>query len=246
MFSLQFLLLQLVLSQYPNLLECRISLQALQYRVVTICLFSFSCFINCQPKINPSVKVSVKSHCQGFHCSKISSYEWILYEQNRRDASIMWRRISNLQLITRTPSNSSDIVIKEGFFVGGNKYRLALFVSTTDGLCGMSAYDISVALPPTGGTCLIAPSSGTSLETDINLSCSNWKSESSPLSYQIQYRLQNGLFSVLYRGVNNIITTSWIPSGNSADNFTVKFIVTVNDKFGVSTSPTLLTSQVGG
>ncbi|PFX17538.1 hypothetical protein AWC38_SpisGene18143 [Stylophora pistillata] len=156
----------------------------------------------------------------------------------------MWRKISNFQLITRTPLNSSDIVIKKGFFVGGNKYRLALFVSTTDGLWEMNAHDISIASPPTGRKCLIALSRGTSLETDINLSCSNWKSDSSPLSYQIQYRQENGLFSMLYQGVNNTMSTSWILPGNSADNFTVQFIVTVNEKFGILTSPTLLTAQV--
>ncbi|PFX14626.1 Polycystic kidney disease protein 1-like 2 [Stylophora pistillata] len=119
-----------------------------------------------------------------------------------------------------------------------------IYQRTKEDVWGMSAYDISTALPPTGGKCLITPPSGTSLKTDFNLSCSNWKSNSSPLSYEFQYRLQNGLSSVLYRGANNTISASRIPPGNKADNFTVKFNVTVTDSLGISASPFPLTVQI--
>ena len=60
----------------------------------------------------------------------------------------------NLRLITNTPLNSSDIVIKGGSLAGGNKYRLALFVTITDGLRGMNAYEFSTAIPPYRGELL--------------------------------------------------------------------------------------------
>ena len=101
------------------------------------------------------------------------------------------------------------------------------------------------AIPPRGGDCSITPPSGISLETNFSLSCSNWESDNTPLSYQFQYRLENGLYNVLYRGVNNNITTSWIPPGISTDNFTVKVIATVTDDFGISASPVSLKVQVG-
>ena len=101
------------------------------------------------------------------------------------------------------------------------------------------------ALPPRGGDCSITPPSGILLETNFSLSCSNWESDNTPLSYQFQYRLENGLYNVLYRGVNNNITTSWIPPGNSTDNFTVKVNATVTDDFGISASPVSLKVQVG-
>ncbi|XP_022803339.1 polycystic kidney disease protein 1-like 2 [Stylophora pistillata] len=108
----------------------------------------------------------------------------------------------------------------------------------------MSAYDIYTALPPAGGNCSITPPSGISLESDSILSCSNWKSDNTPLSYQFQYSLGNDLYSVLYDGLNSTIVTSWIPPGNSADNYTVKINVTVTDKFGISASPVHLTIQI--
>ena len=195
--------------------------------------------------MNPLVKRGVQSSCRGLQCSKISSFEWILYQQLERNASIAWERKHNLRNITTTPPNSSNIVIKGGSLTGGSNYRLALFITTKDDVWGMSAYDISTALPPTGGKCLITPPSGISLKTNFDLSCSNWKSKSTPLSYEFQYRLQNGLSSVLYRGANNTISASRIPPGNKADNFTVKFNVTVTDSFGISASPVPLTVQVG-
>ena len=194
--------------------------------------------------MSPLVKLSIKSQCRGLQCSKISSYEWRLYQQFKRNTSFTWQRKHNLRLVTSTPLNSSDIVIKGGSLTGGNKYRLALFITITDGLRGMNAYDFSTARPPTGGNCSITPSSGISLKTDFILTCSNWESDNTPLSYLFQYRLKDSLYNVLYRGVNKTISTSWIPPGNNTYNFTVKVIATVTDNFGIFTSPISLTVQV--
>ena len=187
------------------------------------------------------VKLGVQSLCMGLQGSKISSFEWILYQ---RKNTITWQRKHNLRNITSTPLNSSYIVIKGGSLTGGSRYRLVLLITTTDARGGMSAYDIITALPPTQGNCSITPANGTSLKTYFNLSCSNWKSNSTPLSYEFQYRLQNGLYSVLYRGANNTISAK-IPPGNKEECFVVKFTVTVTDKFGISASPVPLTVQVG-
>jgi len=103
-----------------------------------------------------------------------------------------------------------------------------VFVNLTDGQQGMSANDISTASPPTGGTCFITPSNGTSLETDFNFRCNDWESaDSTPLSYLFQYQLQNGLHGLLYNGSNSSVN-SWLPSGK------LSFNVTVTDKNGVS------------
>jgi len=102
-----------------------------------------------------------------------------------------------------------------------------------DGQQGMSARDISTSSPPKGGTCSITPSNGTSLETVFNLSCSDWESDSIPLSYLFQYQLQNGLHGLLYHGSRSDVNL-WLPSGKLSWNYTVKFNVTVTDKNGVS------------
>ena len=195
--------------------------------------------INCGVKISRSVKLSIQSQCQGSQCSKISSYEWVLYEQNKSapNTDPVWQRMDDLQRFAVTPINSSDIVIKENSLDGGKNYRLMLFVRTTDGLPGMCAYDISTASPPTGGRCTINPSSGFSLNTDFNLSCSDWITDVTPLTYQFQYQLDNGLYSVVYHGLNNSII-SWLPPGNRSDNYKVHFLIAVTNKYGAS-APTV-------
>ena len=112
-----------------------------------------------------------------------------------------------------------------------------------DGQRGMSAHDISTASPPTNGTCSITPSNGTSLKTNFTLSCSDWKSDSNPLSYRFQYQIQNGLHGLLYAGSNSSVS-SWLPSGNLSWNYTVKVNATVMDKNGVSARTVNLSVQV--
>ena len=199
------------------------------------------CLVNCELKISTSVKLSIQSQCRGPQCAKISSYQWILYQQylSARNNDTVWRKIQHLQLITTTPLDSSSIVIKQDSLEGGNNYRLALFVQTVDGPSGMSAHDISTASSPTGGTCSITPSRGIALKTDFNLTCSDWKSDSNPLSYQFQYQLENGLYSMIYHGLNSTVI-SWLPPGKHA----VKLIAIVTDRYGASAPAINLTAQV--
>ena len=205
----------------------------------------FRCIINCEPKISPSVKLSIQSLCYGAQCSNISPYQWILYKQypSVTNNDTVWRKIQDLQLITATPLNSSSIVIKEGSLDGGKNYRLVVFVQTMHGQQGMSACDISTSSPPTGGTCSITPSNGTSLETVFTLSCSDWESDSNPLSYWFQYQLQNGLHRMLYDGSSNSVS-SYLPSGNLSWNYIVKVNVTVTNKNGASAPAVNLSVQV--
>ncbi|KAL9966015.1 hypothetical protein ACROYT_G024022 [Oculina patagonica] len=202
------------------------------------------CVINCKPKISASVKLSIQSQCRGPQCSKICSFHWILYQQHLSapNNDIVWQK-KDLQHITDTPLDSRSIVIKRHSLDGGKNYRLALFVKTSDDQPGMSVYDFSTALPPTGGTCSITPSSGISLTTYFNLTCSDWSSDSTPLSFYFQYQLENGLYSMLYRGVNSTVI-SWLPPGKMSDNYTVRFIVTVTDAYGASAPAVNLSVQV--
>ncbi|XP_078376213.1 polycystin family receptor for egg jelly-like [Oculina patagonica] len=203
------------------------------------------CVLNCELKISTSAKLSRQLECKGPKCTKISSYEWILYKQHPSNASapnadIIWHK-KDLQNITSTPLDSSSIVIKKGSLDGGKNYRLALFVRTSDKQSGMSVCDFSTASPPTGGTCSITPSSGISLKTKFSLTCRNWTSDSTPLSYQLQYQLGNGLYSMLYRGLNSTVI-SWLPPGKMSDNYTV--ILTVSDPYGASAPAVNLPVQV--
>ena len=205
----------------------------------------FRCLINCKPKISPSAKLSVESHCRENQCLKIQTYAWRLYEQisTANNSKRQWQKIEDFQLIASTPLNSSAIVIKENSLDSGRKYRLVLYVLTIDHVSGRSVYDFLTAKPPSGGKCSITPSIGVSLATNFKLSCNSWTSDATPLNYKFQYKLDNGLYSVIYNGLNNSIF-SWLPPGNQSDNNTVKFIITVTDQYGVSAPPLQLSVRV--
>ena len=205
--------------------------------------FSFRCLINCGPKVVPSVKLSIELFCQGSQCSNITSYHWILYQRDKSNPTV-WKSSNDLHLMTSTPLNSSRIVIKENSLIRGVSYRLAVLVSNTDGFAGISAYDFLTSLPPVGGTCTIEPSSGIALKTYFTLSCSEWTSSNTPLSYQFQVQLPNGLNSVLYHGFNTSVE-ALLPSGDVSQNFTLKINVTVIDSNGGSAKYVNLSVQVG-
>ena len=208
-----------------------------------ILLLVFRCLINCGPKLVPSVKLSIEAICQGSQCSNITSYNWILYQGDQSNPTV-WKRKDDLRLMASTPLNSSRIVIKESSLIGGKNYRLAVLVTNADGFAGISAYDFSTALPPEGGTCTIKPTSGISFKTYFHLSCSGWNSYNTPLSYKFQYRLHNGLTTVLYHGLNTSVVFL-LPSGDTSQNFMLNFTVTVTDSNGASTSYVNLSSEVG-
>ena len=199
----------------------------------------FSCLLNCGVQTSPSVRLSIKSQCQGSQCSKIFSYNWTLYGHNTSASHTdpIWRKVNILQSITTKPLNSSNIVIKENSLDGRKNYRLVLFVRTEDGIEGLSAYGIVTATPPSGGRCVIIPSCGVSFKTYFNLNCSDWISDATPLTYQFQYRLENGLYSMVYYGVNNSVI-SWLPPGNRSHNYKVEILATVTNRCGAS-APTV-------
>ena len=195
--------------------------------------------------MSPSVQLSIQSQCNGSQCSKVYSYEWVLYKQVQfpSNTDIIWQKRNDLQLIANTPPNSSRIVIKKNSLDGGSNYRLVLIVQTTDGLLGMCTHEISAASPPTGGTCMITPSNGISLQTNFNLSCIDWSSDVTPETYHFQYQLDNGLYSTLHHGLNSSVI-SWLPPGNESDNYKVQFRITVIDRYGAFAPPVHISVRV--
>lgn len=167
----------------------------------------------------------------------------MLYQGDKSNP-IVWKQSNDLHLMTSTLPNSSRIVIKENSLNSGMNYRLVL-VSNADGFAGISVYDFSTSLPPTGGKCTIEPSLGIALRTYFSLSCSGWTSPNTPLSYQFQLQLYNGLTSVLYHGLNTSVQSLLPSTGDLSQNFTWKLNATVTDSNGASATYANLSVQVG-
>ena len=194
------------------------------------------CIINCGPKVNPSVKLSIEAVCQGLQCTNIKSYQWVLYKKESN-------RPSDLELIATTPLYSRVMVIKKNSLGAGENYTLVVVVRAADGLKGMSLYAISTSSPPTNGNCSVEPASGISLVTNFTLKCNDWASENGPLSYQFQVNLHNGLTNFIYQGSNNSVI-SFLPSGVSSENYTLNVTFTVTDMDGASAPAVIFPVQV--
>ena len=187
----------------------------------------------------------MESRCKR-RCSDVVSYTWVLYEahiQRTSDSATQWQRRQDLGKLISTPLNSSSIVIKEDTLRSGQRYRLEVSVQTSNHVSATSAREIATATAPSGGNCTVTPSTGISLETEFNFSCDNWKSDAKPLTYQFQYQLENGLFSIIYHGTNESIISRLL-TGNSSNMFAVKLVVVVADTNGASTPDILLHVQV--
>ena len=168
----------------------------------------------------------------------------MLYQQFKRHTSFTWQRKRNLRLITSTPLNSSDIVMKGGSLTSGNKYRLALCYNHRR-FKGNGCIRLFYGNTPYIYTGQLLDHSAASHWRLISVWAVATGKVTTPLCpYQFQYRLENGLYNALYRDVNNNISTSLIPPRINANNFVVKFIATVTDNFGTSASPVSLTVQV--
>ena len=78
------------------------------------------------------------------------------------------------------------------------------------------------------------------MKTYFTLQCQNWMAAASggneqiPLSYEFSVISTDGL-SVLYSGSQPTSHPMFLSQGDSADNYTVKFMATVTDVYGSST-----------
>ena len=211
--------------------------------VFTFSYNAYRCIINCGSKVIPSVKLSIEAVSQGLQCANIKSYQWILYKKESSRSMWVRRKRSDFQLMAATPLNSRAIVIKNNSLGAGENYTLVVVVRAADGLKGMSVYDISTSSPPTSGNCSVEPASGTSLATNFTLKCNGWERENRPLSYKFQIKLHNGLRSFFYQGLNNSVI-SFLPSGDSSENYALNVSFIVTDKDGASAPAVIFPVQV--
>ena len=67
-------------------------------------------------------------------------------------------------------------------------YRVVLQVVTASGTKGNAAYHLVLPIPPSGGTCTSAPTTGAALRTQFFVRCSDWSADNLPLSYSFSSR----------------------------------------------------------
>jgi len=63
-------------------------------------------------------------------------------------------------------------------------YRLGVVAQSPGGAAGVAYIELLVNTPPTGGSCWVIPTSGTSVETMFYIHCSGWTDSNGIQQYQ--------------------------------------------------------------
>jgi len=73
--------------------------------------------------------------------------------------------------------------VEAGVLMAGATYTVSLSPVTASGAQGGCSFSFAVGLPPSGGTCSCLQDSGAALQTDFQVRCVTWSTDSLPLSY---------------------------------------------------------------
>ena len=188
--------------------------------------FICRCFVDCGEIVSSSNKFRVTSECPNSPCTG-ASYEWIL--EKLQIETDNWEIVSNLGGITATPTNATNIIIKQNKLLSNSKYRLKLNVKSQLEAEGYAVLEFETAGEPYGGFCQPSISEGVSLETDFTFECSDWKDKSTPLTYE--FRL--GEEPISY-GLSPISATTVLPAGLPEKNYTLTINILIKNVAGVS------------
>uniref|UniRef100_A0A7S0ELC5 PKD/REJ-like domain-containing protein n=1 Tax=Hanusia phi TaxID=3032 RepID=A0A7S0ELC5_9CRYP len=137
----------------------------------------------------------------------IASYEWSTESLGRK-------QLLNASLFL-SKSAVSRVVLGPRVFVPGMSVVLRLDVRDSLGLAGFARLELSVRLPPSGGSFLVSPSAGLALATSFSLAAEGWGAnpDELPLEYEFAAALplaSSSLSSSLVysRGTLSVVNTS--------------------------------------
>ena len=191
--------------------------------------------MNCRSEVIPAVRVVLVSNCTNSPCFKESAelkYKWSLFSQtNPLDSS--WSEVHQMQTITATSLNTSNLVVKPNTLIVGRDYRLTVDLENANGedSNGFAVWLFKTSTIPAGGTCTANASSGVAVDTAFTLSCANWYDPNSPLLYELVLPLANGLSTILSYGYSTVIEVI-LPPGDPMQNYTLTIEALITSSIG--------------
>ena len=183
----------------------------------------FRCFVDCGAVVSSTAKFRVTSET----AISGATYTWRL-ETFRSDNQV-WEIVANLDDITSTPINASNIIIKPNKLSSDSKYRLQLSVKAPMlETVGLALLEFETAGKPYGGHCKSSVTEGVELETEITFECLEWQDKTgTPLTYEI--RRENTL---IYYSVSTKSDPIALSAGLPEENFQVKIEIVVKNAVG--------------
>ena len=184
--------------------------------------------------MSSSNKFRVTSKCPNKSVCDGATYTWRL-EKFQSDNEV-WEIVANLDAITSTPINSSNIIVKPSALSSNSQYRLQLNVKAPMlENEGSTVLDFETAGKPFGGHCKASVTEGIELETKITFECLEWQDKSTPLSYEI--RREN---SLIYYSVSTKSDPMALSAGLPEENYQVQIAIAVKNAVGEAVVQTVI------
>jgi hypothetical protein len=158
--------------------------------------------------------------------------------------NISWQSIPSLSLnsITATPISQSFspnvnskfvlfyLAILPNSLLAGLQYSFGLRCQLNENIVATNYISITVNAPPSSGSFLVDPPSGTAFIDVFQFTCNNWIDSDLPLSYQFSYRSPTGI-NLITKSVTPLsYSTSVLPEGVKNEN-NQNEIICVGDVF---------------
>lgn len=186
-------------------------------------MYNFRCFVDCGAIVSSSNKFRVTSEI----LISGATYTWRL-ETFRSDNQV-WEIVPNLDDITSTPINASNIIIKPSKLSSNSQYRLQLHVKVPMlETVGLALLEFETAGKPYGGHCKSSVTEGVELETRITFECLEWQDKTgTALTYEI--RRENTL---LYYSASTKSDPLALSAGRPEENYQVQIEIVVKNAVG--------------
>ena len=144
--------------------------------------------------------------------------------------------VPNLDNITSTPLNQSNIIIKSNSLLSGSKYRLQLTAkSPMHEADGLAMLNFETAGKPYGGYCHSSVTEGVELETKFTFVCVGWQDKSTPITYEFRRGK-----SLLYYSVSTVSDPVVLSAGLQQDDYRVQINITIKNAVGEAVQETLM------
>ncbi|XP_048575324.1 polycystic kidney disease protein 1-like 2 [Nematostella vectensis] len=198
------------------------------------------CLRNCKEKVNPQDRLILEASCKNCNggTSELSAI-WKLLDSDRGQD-----RLHGNKSITTTGFDKMELAITAGSLSESTVYYLQLRV-TRRSLTVNVEYRVETTAPPTGGSCIAIPSTGTASKTEFTIDCDYWTTLDFPLNYEFHYITkrneeaqinslpqQSELSNLWYYGLFRKAPASVLPVGDADRDYMMPLVVEISNKYG--------------
>lgn len=145
------------------------------------------------------------------------------------DKSYRWDVIPILPNKTSTAVNATNMIIKKNSLQSNAKYKLELFVTSSEGAEGFGMLEFETAGKPQSGYCTPSVDEGVALETEFHFECFEWRDKSTPLTYE--FRLGDDPISY---GTSPKSASALFPAGSPENDYQLQINIIIKNTVGVA------------